>query len=91
MHVDRGGDRGGPPRPTEVARAARGRDRARCRSGTTQDEIHYSFFAALTILVSDSPTLSSSFPLCPSFLSARLFRQRSLYFSCASPEPRSRN
>lgn len=30
----------------EVARAARGRDRACCRSWTTQDEIHYSLFAA---------------------------------------------
>jgi len=64
---------GGAPSSDEVVRAARGRDRARCRSWTTQDEIHYSFFAALTILVSDSPTLPpSSLSLFLSFSSRPL-------------------
>lgn len=54
------GPRGKPPCPTRWLARRGERDRARCRSGTTQDEIHYSFFAALTILISDSPNLPLS-------------------------------
>lgn len=51
---------GSPPCPTRWLARRGDATGARCRSGTTQDEIHYSFFAALTILISDSPNLPLS-------------------------------